>query len=132
MKLKQCNKSVINSYSRGFLILVLSLFLGTITSCDFKHSLQHQLGFETTSNQNISKTTINQSCSHLNSAISKSVQTEDLSQVKNKVQELSNQLTAEFIFADHTNQPFLRKRQQSCFLEPCPLFILYKRRKVLS
>jgi len=132
MNSNQSRIKVFDSSFKGFLILLLALFLGTVTSCDFKHSLQHQFGFETTGNQNISKTTVQQNCGHSNAEISQSFQSERTSQVKSDVQKSHVKLSNEFIFADHTQQLFYRKSNPSTTTSSCPLFILYKKRKVLS
>lgn len=132
MKFKKSKSTFIGSSFKGCLILVLALFLGTITSCDFKHSFQHQFGFETTSNQNISKTTVQQNCGHSSTEISQSFHAERTSQVKDDEQKFHIQLAAEFFFADHTQRLFYRNFNASTTTSSCPLFILYKKRKVLS
>lgn len=132
MKSNQGKNTFIGSSFKGALILLLALFLGTVTSCDFKHSFQHQLGFETTGNQNISKTTVQQNCGHSSAEISQSLAAERSSQVKGNVQKGSIQLATEFVFADQTQRLFLRESNQSITTSRCPLFILYKKRKVLS
>lgn len=132
MKFKKSKSTFIGSSFKGFLILILALFLGTITSCDFKHSFQHQFGFETTGNQNISKTTVQQNCGHSNVEISQSFHAERISQVKGDVQKFHVHLANEFFFADHTQRLFYRKSNPSTTTSSCPLFILYKKRKVLS
>ncbi|MEX1190682.1 MAG: hypothetical protein WEA99_01830 [Brumimicrobium sp.] len=114
------------------LILSLTLFLGVITSCDFKHSIQHQLGFETTNNQNISKTTIEQDCG--DSAVSSSsVQYRDKStQSKDKNQLLFHHKSLDFklLVKKFSCQP--NTEDQSFNRKHCPLFILYKKRKVIA
>ena len=132
MKFKKSKSTCLGSSFKGFLVLVLALFLGTITSCDFKHSFQHQFGFETTGNQNISKTTVQQNCGHSSADISQSFRYERTSQVKNDVQKYHIQLATEFYSSDQSQRLFYRKCNPSTSTSSCPLFILYKKRKVLS
>jgi hypothetical protein len=130
MNLKKIHTSVLSNSFKSFLILVLTFFLGIVTSCDFKHSIQHQFGFEITSNQNISKTTLDENCGRSYEVLSESNSSENSSEIKSKRLKGLNQTFFRSNYSTECTSSFFSAYAKQLNLKTYPLFILYKRRKV--